>query len=232
MNHSATSDIDMPYERFERCGAGALSESELLAIIIRTGTSNRNAMDIAREVLALGASNGKGLIGLYDVSLDELSEIKGIGKVKAVKLKALAELSMRMHRECARAGFNACSPSTVAQYFMEDMRHLDYEQVILAAVDSRGYLIRHKILSVGSVNKSLLSPRTVFIESLKMKAVYIILLHNHPSGDPAPSETDIELTKDIEELGNKLEIKLLDHIVIGDNRYYSFRENNCLDCSV
>jgi len=232
MNHTKSDYYDMPYERFVRYGASTLSESELLAIIIRTGTADRSAIDIAKEVLRLCADTGKGLIGLYDVSIDELSKIKGVGSVKAIKLKVLAELSMRMHRECARIGFNACAPETVAQYFMEDMRHLDYEQVVLAAIDSKGCLISQKLLSVGSVNQSLLSPRSVFLESLKMKAVYIILLHNHPSGDPSPSDTDIKLTNTIAELGEKLEIRLLDHIVIGDNKYYSFRENNLLDFSL
>ncbi|MCQ2493095.1 MAG: DNA repair protein RadC [Lachnospiraceae bacterium] len=232
MNHHNNDYSELPYERFVRYGASALSEGELLAIIIRTGTKDKNAVDIAREILSMSQENGKGLIGLYDLTIDELSKIKGVGSVKAIKLKALAELSMRMHKECARQSFNACAPETVARYFMEDMRHLDYEQVILAAIDAKGNMISHKVLSVGSVNQSLLSPRTVFLESLRMKAVYIILLHNHPSGNPDPSETDIKLTKNIEELGEKLEVRLLDHIVIGDNCYYSFRENNLLEFSL
>lgn len=231
MNHTNFDVSDMPYEKFMRFGPATMSDSELLAIIIRTGTAHKSALDIAREVLALGTNTGKGLIGLYDVSVEDLANIKGVGSVKAVKLKALAELSMRMHKECVKSGFNACAPETVAQYFMEEMRHLEYEQVILAAIDSKGCLISQKVLSVGSVNQSLLSPRTVFLESLRMKAVYIIILHNHPSGDPSPSDTDIRLTEAIAELGEKLEIKLLDHIVIGDNRYFSFREHDLLDCS-
>lgn len=231
MNHSKLLPSDRPYERFVKQGAGTLSDAELLAIIIRTGTVDKDAMDIAADILSLGAGFGKGLIGLFDVSIEELLKIKGVGIVKAVKLKALAELSMRMHRECAKDGFNANDPGTVADYFMEDMRHLEYEQVVLAAIDSKGCLISHKIISSGSVNKSLLSPRTVFIESFRMKAVYIILLHNHPSGDPNPSDSDLSLTEVISELGDKLEIRLLDHIIIGDNCYYSFRENNLLDCS-
>lgn len=229
MNHIKLDYDDMPYERFIRYGAQALSDSELLAIILRTGTKDKNAIQLAKEVLTLGCYPRTGLLGLYDVSVDELLKIKGVGNVKAVKLKSLAELSMRMHKECARVGLNVNSPETVANYFMEELRHLPNEQVVLAAVDSKGCIIAQKILSVGCVNRSLLSPRTVFIEGLKMNAVYIILLHNHPSGDPNPSEMDIELTTDIAELGNKLEIKLLDHIIIGDNRYYSFREHNLLD---
>lgn len=230
MNHIKNDYFDRPYEKFVRYGASALSESELLAIIIRTGTRDHSAIEIARDVLKLGSYPRTGLLGLYDVSVDELSKIKGVGSVKAIKLKALAELSMRMNKESAKASFIASAPSSVAGYFMEEMRHLEHEQVMLAAIDSKGSLLSQKILSVGSVNKSLLSPRTVFLESLRMKAVYIIILHNHPSGDPQPSESDIKITKDIAELGDMLDIRLLDHIVIGDNCYYSFQEHRLISC--
>lgn len=223
---------DLPYERFLSMGPASLSESELLAIILRTGTRDISAVEVARKVLSLSKYPRCGLLGLYDLSVEELASVKGIGPVKAVKLKALAELSMRMHTATAAIGFNAASPASVAGYFMEQLRHLERENVVLACLDTKGTLIAQKRLSEGSVNLSLISPRIVFIEALTMHAVNIILLHNHPSGDPSPSLEDISLTEDIGMLGDKLGIRLLDHIIIGDNRYYSFEEHGLMNpCS-
>ncbi|MCR4616893.1 MAG: DNA repair protein RadC [Lachnospiraceae bacterium] len=220
--------IEQPYEKFVKYGAGSLSESELLAIILRTGTKDLSALEIAGNVLSLGKYPREGLLGLYDVSLDELCKIKGVGMVKAIKLKALTEVSMRMHRACAKSGFKADNPSSVADYFMEDLRHLDHETVMLCGLDAKLQLLFSTKVSEGSVNMSLISPRTVFLKALKGKAVYIILVHNHPSGDPTPSCADFELTESIDDAGRMLEIKLLDHIIIGDNKYYSFKEEGRL----
>ena len=219
---------DKPYEKFVEYGPAALSESELLAIILRTGTKEKNALDIAREILSLGNYSKEGLLGLYDLGIDELTGIKGVGRVKAIKLKALTELSMRMHRASARERLRASDPETVADYFMEEMRHLENENVFLAGFDTKNRLMFESKISEGSVNMSLISPRSVFIEALSKRAVFIILLHNHPSGDPSPSRLDIEFTHRIAELGEMLEIRLLDHIVIGDNRYYSFKEQGLI----
>ena len=219
---------DKPYEKFVKYGASALSESELLAIILRTGTKEASAVDIASQVLSLGRYPKEGLLGLYDLSLEELCSIKGVGEVKAVKLKALTELSMRIHRACAEKRFVATDPSSVADYFMEELRHLENETVVLCGLDTKSQLMFHTRISEGSVNTSLISPRTVFIEALSRRAVYIILLHNHPSGDPEPSPADIEFTERVGRIGKVLEIKLLDHIIIGDNIYYSFKENDLI----
>ena len=223
-----TNIFDMPYEKFVLNGPGTLTDSELLAIILRTGTKEASAVEVAREVLSLGEYPRDGILGLYDLSLEKLKSVRGIGQVKAVKLKALAELSMRMHKACAREVFCADKPSSVADYFMEELRHLEKETVILAGLNSKSNLIFQTRLSEGNVNMSLISPRNVFIEALERRAVNIILLHNHPSGDPTPSSADRNLTERIADIGELLEIRLLDHIVIGDNKYYSFRENGDL----
>jgi DNA repair protein RadC len=201
-----------------------LTEAELLALIIRTGTKENSAVKLAEEVLSLGADRTKGLIGLHRVSLEDLQSIKGIGLVKAVKLKCLTELSMRMSAEKAKEGLTFHSPSQVAAYFMEKLRHRPTECVILVCVDSKGEMIAESKLSEGSARASLISPREIFLEALDKKAVNIVLLHNHPSGDPTPSMEDRKLTKQLKELGDKLDIPLLDHVVIGDNRYVSFKE--------
>ncbi|MCM1568308.1 MAG: DNA repair protein RadC [Roseburia sp.] len=215
---------DMPYEKFLRFGAESLTESELLAIIIRTGTKDLSAQELAAEVLSLGKYPREGLLGLYDVSLEELTSIKGIGMVKAVKLKCLTELSLRMSRANAKQGLVFQDAGSVARYYMEKLRHRETECVYLVCLDAKGQLIREQKLSDGSVKMSLISPREIFLAALQYKAVSIILLHNHPSGDSTPSKADRDMTLIVKEMGEKLGIPLLDHIIIGDNRYTSFRE--------
>lgn len=218
------SSENLPYEKFLRFGPENLTESELLAIILRTGTRDKTALDLAEEVLALSKSNRTGLLGLYDIPLHKLTEVKGIGEVKAVKIKCLTELAMRINTATAKGGLIIQKPSTIADYFMEKLRHRKKECVVLVCLDSKGQILQEIFLSSGSVKMSLLSPRDVFIEALRYEAVNIILIHNHPSGDPAPSGCDLQITKDICEMGNKLDLPLLDHIIIGDNCYTSFKE--------
>lgn len=215
---------DMPYEKFQRFGAESLTESELLAIILRTGTKERSALELANQVLSLAKYPREGLLGLYDLTLEQLMEIKGIGKVKAIKLKCLTELSMRISSSIAKQGLAFTSSGAVAGYFMEKLRHRETECVILVCLDAKGQLLSEKKLSEGSVRMSLISPREIFLEALRSRAVNILLVHNHPSGDPTPSIADKELTLNVKELGEKMDIPLLDHIIIGDNRYTSFKE--------
>lgn len=219
---------ELPYEKFLRFGPESLTEAELLAIILRTGTAQVSAVDVANQVLSLSKTPRRGLLGLYDASLEELMRVKGIGQVKAVKLKSLTELSMRFSRACAEKNFIVKQPSTIAGFFMEKLRHLKTECVYLACLDAKGQVTGEHKLSDGSVNKALISPREIFLAALKGEAVNIILLHNHPSGDPTPSQADIEMTQTVYRMGTELGIPLLDHIIIGDNIYYSFRNENNL----
>lgn len=214
----------MPYEKFIRFGPDALTEGELLAIILRTGTHTRSALEIAEEILSLSDSPRTGLLGLYDVPLERLMQIKGVGEVKAVKIKCIAELAMRINITNAKSGLIINKPETIANYFMEKLRHQRKECVILACLDGKGQILKEILLSSGSVNMSLISPREVFLEALRNDAVNVILIHNHPSGDPSPSEADIQSTKRVFDMGQLLDVLLLDHIIIGDNCYFSFRE--------
>ena len=214
----------LPYERFLRFGPESLTESELLAIIIRTGTPQKSALELAEEVLQLSRYPKKGLLGLHELTLEELMSVKGIGEVKAVKLKCLAELSRRISETKAREGISFSTSAQVAAFFMEGMRHRNTECVVLACLDSKGQLIGERKLSEGSVRMSLISPREIFLAALDSKAVNIILVHNHPSGDSTPSPADQEMTLNIRDLGEKMDILLLDHIIIGDHNYFSFKE--------
>lgn len=219
---------NLPYERFLRFGPENLTESELLAIILRTGTRDKSALELAQEVLALADPSREGLLGLYDIPLERLMEIHGIGEVKAVKLKCITELSRRIASATAREHICMQRPETVAAYYMEQMRHRKTECVVLVSVDAKGRLLGDAVMSSGSATMSLISPREIFMEALKCQAVSIILIHNHPSGDPSPSKADAELTGQIAAVGQMLGIPLLDHIIIGDNRYMSFREKELI----
>ena len=169
-----------------------------------------------------------GLLGLCRYSIKELTEHPGIGRVKAIQIKAVAELAKRMAKKTAKKRLTFNSPDTIAQYYMEDLRHEDRENLLYLSLNTKGALIGEKLLSVGTVTSSLISPREVFIEALQNKAVGIIMLHNHPSGDPTPSHQDIFISKKIKEAGELLDISLVDHIIIGDNIYVSLKEKNLL----
>ena len=219
---------EMPYERFESFGPGALTDAELLAVILRTGTVGSDAVDVSSKLLKLGKGSRQGLLALYDLDIKELMKIPGIGKVKAIKLKCLAELCTRMHEAGLESGFNANSPSVVAEYYMERLRHEKNECVLLLSLDSKGKVIRESVISKGSVNRSLAPVRDILLEALDAEAVNIILLHNHPSGDPAPSGDDERLTGKLYSTCRQADIPLIDHIIIGDNKYFSFKESGFL----
>lgn len=216
---------DMPYERFLERGPDACSDADLLAIIIRTGTANESAVDLAERILTSGNRDGRPrLRSLCNISLEELMSFNGIGEVKAVKILCIAELSRRLSTERAGEKLIFSSPSSVADYYMETLCNLEQEQVMLLLLDNRLALIREEILSIGTVNASLVSPREVFVRAVKSRAVNVMLLHNHPSGSTEPSQEDLNITQRVQELGRMMDIQLVDHIIIGDHEYLSFKE--------
>lgn len=214
---------ERPYEKCEKYGPQVLSEAELLAVIIRTGSKKQRSIDVASKVLNLNTSN-PGLIALNYLTLEDLMKIHGIGRVKAIQLICVAELSKRMARATNKEGLQFISPQSVANYYMQDLRHLTREKVFLLMLDTKSRIIKDMEMTSGTVNASLLSPREILLTALKYEAVNIIILHNHPSGDPTPSREDIHSTKRLKEAGNLVGIKLMDHIIIGDNRYISLGE--------
>jgi len=218
----------LPYERFMTFGPGSLTEEELLAIIIRTGTRTATPMEIAAKVLSIGGAREQGLNSLYHVSLQELMKIDGIGEVKAVKLKCLAELSRRMASDRTMKKLIFTEPESIAAHYMEQLCHEEKEQVLMVSLNHRMKLVDETVISVGTVNSSLLSSRDIFIHALRQGAVNILILHNHPGGDPTPSGADLQITDKIRRAGQLLDIKLLDHIIIGDHSYVSFKEKKLL----
>lgn len=218
---------EMPYEKCEKSGAGALSDAELLAVILKTGTRDKTSRELATEILTLHPVY-QGLLGLYHLSGKELLSVSGIGKVKAVQLQCVAELAKRLARETKREGVSFCRPSDVARFFMEEMRNLETEHLYAVCLDAAGRLLHYQAVFVGTVQTSIANPREILRLALRYDAAHIIILHNHPSGDPAPSGEDLEVTKRLQEAASLVGIPLMDHIIIGDNQYISLRERGYL----
>ncbi len=231
MEHIKMKDIranDRPYEKCLRLGPEGLSEAELLAVIIRTGSRNSSSLKLAQKVLELSYP-GDGILGLCRLSLEELKKLEGIGTVKGIQLLCIGELSKRISRRSAVARSGVFdSPESVAEYYMEEVRHLQQEHLYAMLLNTKQTLIRDLLISKGTVNASLASPREIFIEALRHQAVSIILVHNHPSGDSTPSRDDTLLTRRVREAGNLIGIQLLDHVVIGDNNFCSFKKEGML----
>lgn len=217
---------EQPYEKFLQYGAESLSEAELLAVILRTGTKGISVLTLSNQVLGMGVE--KNILNLERLTLNELKKIPGIGQVKAVQIKCIAELSKRFAKAEAHSRLSFRSPKSIAEYYMEEFRMKTQEHMLLIMLNTKSELIGEKILFKGTVNASIVSPREIFIEAIQQEAVYIILLHNHPSGDPTPSGEDIALTKRIKEAGRLIDIQLIDHIIIGDHKYVSFSEKDLL----
>ena len=218
---------EQPYEKCMAFGVNSLTDAELLAILLRTGTKGLNSIELAREIL-YKADDETGLLSLHTWSLEQLMTVKGIGKVKAIQILSLLEFAKRLSKACATESLVFSSPASIAKYYMEDFRHKQQEYMTLLMLNTKSKLIAETVLSKGTVNASLVSPRELFIEALKREAVFVIIMHNHPSGDPTPSSEDISITKRIQTAGKILGIELLDHIVIGDNCYISLREQGMI----
>ncbi|MCI5872273.1 MAG: DNA repair protein RadC [Clostridiales bacterium] len=215
-------DSEKPYEKFLESGAEALSDAELLAVIIRSGTQGKKSIEVAQDFLAQGSRN---LLNLYEISFDEMKSIHGIGQVKAIQLKCVAELSKRIAKTRYQDKLSMNHPQTIADYYMERMRHEKQERLLALFFDNRCRLLSDVTMSIGSITTTFVSPREIFLAALRCNAVQIILLHNHPSGNTEPSADDDTVTKRIEECGVLLGIPLIDHIILGDQSYYSYREH-------
>lgn len=220
------SELERPYEKCERFGAGSLSDAELLAVFLRTGSREENALELARRILYYAGEDG--ILGIHHFSIERLKKMKGIGRVKAVQIVCISELAKRLAKAKACEMLQFTCPASIARYYMEDMRHERQEVMKLLMLNSKSRLIGESDISKGTVNASLITPRELFIEALQKNAVSIIIMHNHPSGDPAPSREDMLVTERIRQAGELIGIELLDHIVIGNNCYISFSEQGLL----
>ena len=232
MNHEKQTMKSMPaaerpYEKCAAYGPGALSDAELLAVILRSGTNRLTALELARRLLTVFGER-RGLGFLRQTTREELMSVDGIGPVKATELLAVGELSRRIAGAARREHLALGRPNAIASYFMEDLCYLDHEEMWVAMFDTKNRLLHTETVSMGTVNSSLASPREIFLNALRHHAVFVVLLHNHPSGDPEPSAADIALTNRLAEAGALLHIPVMDHIIIGDHCYLSFRERGLL----
>ncbi len=219
---------ERPYERCEKYGPAILSDAELLSVIIRTGTFNQRSSDVAMKVLNSHKLH-KGLIALYYLSYPELRKIDGIGKVKAIQLLCIAELTKRLGKISKGEKPLFQEPKEIAMYFMEELRILQTERVYLLMMDGKSRMLHHENITIGTANTSVANPREIFQKALQYDAVYIVLIHNHPSGDPTPSESDAAATKRLRESGKLIGIPLMDHIIIGDRQFISMKERGYID---
>ncbi|SDI58318.1 RadC family protein [Natribacillus halophilus] len=215
---------EMPRERLTQEGAENLSNQELLAILLRTGTPHETVLQLASRVL----SEFDGLMMIKDASLEELQAIKGIGQVKAIELRAALEIGKRIHTSQHGERYVIKTPEDVSEYVMEDMRFLNQEHFVAIYLNTKNQVLFKKTLFIGSLNASIVHPREVFKEALRRSAASVVCLHNHPSGDPSPSREDREVTKRLVECGKVLGVEVLDHIIIGDRRYSSLREHGII----
>ena len=218
-------DQERPYEKCLAYGAGALSDAELISVIIRTRSQGERSIDLANRILNAGPD---GLLNLLRLDVERLTQIRGIGNVKAIQLKCIGELAKRIASTSRREQITLQSARSIAEYFMEQLRHEPQEHLMLAMFDNKSMLIGEKLLSTGTSNAALISARDIYRTALQYQAAYVVVLHNHPSGNPEPSREDILVTRKIKACGELLDILLMDHIIIGDNRYFSFREQDIL----
>ena len=212
---------ERPRERLLLFGAKSLSNTELIAIILRIGYKNLSAIDLAKMIL----HDVNTLADLKQKTIHELSKIKGVGPTKAITLLAAIELGERVLKTNVDK-LQICSPNDVYQLLKYDMMNLKQEILYVLFLDVKTNLIAKKKIFVGSLNQSLIHPREVFKYAVKYSAYSVILVHNHPSGDPEPSSQDLQVTKAFEEAGKMLQIEVLDHIIIADDLYLSRKEFN------
>ena len=214
-------ELERPYEKAMLYGIQSLSNPELLAIIIKTGTKEKTSVELAQEILTIEKRGKENIQFLQEVSIEELTKIKGIGKIKAIQIKALCEFNKRMARPIQKAEIKIRTAENVSRLLMNEMQYEKREKVKVLVLNTKNILLRILDVSYGGTNSAVIEPKDILTEPTKMGAPKIILVHNHPSGDPTPSKEDIELTKRIYKASALLGIELLDHIVIGKQKYIS-----------
>ena len=224
MEHFRISDFmdeSKPREKLLNYGSEALSDAELLAILLGSGTRERNVIELANDIL----KDHGGLAGLRRLTKDQLGAIKGIGPAKSTSILAAIELGRRFSKSIKsgseRQKIN--TPDDIYEYFHYQLEHLDHEALWILSLDSKHYIIREERLYSGTINTSNIRVAEVFKKPLQLNAACFVMVHNHPSGDPTPSAADIVVTRNVIEVGKKMELPLLDHVVIGAGRFTSIK---------
>jgi DNA repair protein RadC len=212
---------ERPREKMLKQGEKTLSNAELLAILLRTGTKNKNAIELANYIIN---KDLQGIRSLQDLTIEELCEIDGIGKSKASQIKAALELGVRISSAKPNK-YKVKNPWDIYKYYMESLRYEQKEIFKVVLLNTKNEIITDVDVSVGTLNSSLVHPREVFKEAIKRSSNKMILIHNHPSGSVEPSNEDKNITDRLIKCGEIIGIEVIDHIIIGDGLYYSFKEN-------
>lgn len=218
---------ERPREKLLAKGAEALSNAELLAILLRTGTKQDSVMRVAERLLA--EYKERGFSAIASLSPHDFSKVKGIGMVKAVTVIAAIELGRRLAQTPSGDRASIASPKDIADYVMPRLRYENKEHFMVMLLDTKNHVIAVPTISIGSLNASIVHPREVFREAIAYAAASIALIHNHPSGDPSPSKEDLHVTETLVDVGILMGIRVLDHVIIGDNRYVSLKEKGIID---
>lgn len=216
---------ERPREKLLKYGVGSLSNAELIAIIIRTGHLEDTAIDLANKILSM---DSLGISYLSNATVEELTKIKGVGQCKAAQIVAAIELGKRISSYGGNTKISVDSPIVIADLLMEEMRYLNKEHFRVVLLNTKNQIISVEEVSIGNLNSSIVHPREVYNIAIRRSANSIILVHNHPSGDSTPSNEDINITHRLIDAGNIIGIKVLDHIIIGDNNYVSFKQKNLI----
>lgn len=214
-------ESERPYEKLELYGEKALSNAELLAIIIKTGTREETSVQLAQRLLKLNHSQTEDLSYLHEITIEELMQIKGIGKVKAIQLKAVGELAVRMFKTSNYKKTIIKEPHDLARILMSELKFEKNEKVKVVILNIKNEILKIQEIASGGTNFANVSMKDIMVEPIKMKAPKIILVHNHPSGDSTPSKQDIQYTEQLYEMAELLGIQLVDHLVIGNMNYTS-----------
>ncbi|MDS0528011.1 DNA repair protein RadC [Clostridium sp. SHJSY1] len=215
---------ERPVEKLINFGAETLNNQELLAVILRCGTRGQNILTLSEKIL----SEVNGLNGILTITYDEIKKIKGIKTVKASQILALAELFRRFNTLKADSRITINSPKDIAEMLMIEMADLNQEVLKLIVLSTKNKIIKVKDVFKGTLNSSLIHPREIYCEAIKSSGASIIICHNHPSGDPNPSEEDINITLRLIECGKIIGINLLDHIIVGNKKYLSLKEKGII----
>ncbi|MEC7839579.1 MAG: DNA repair protein RadC [Chlamydiota bacterium] len=217
---------DRPRERFINLGPEAVSNAELLAIILGSGTKGKSVIQLSQEIIAKFGS----LKELAEATIEEICEIKGMGKAKAIQIKSATTLALRLSQSDSKPKCKIDNPLS-AYHLLRDSLEVEKREVfVVILLDTKSYLITQQTVSIGTLSQSLVHPREVFYPAIRHKAASIIFGHNHPSGDPTPSKQDIEVTKTLVDVGSLMGIPVRDHLIIGNKKFISMRQNKIPGC--
>lgn len=221
---SEYNDQLLPRERLMKYGTNVLSNEELLAIVLQSGTKSASVMELAENIL----KECDGLYGIKMAKIEELVDLNGIGPVKAAQIKAVVELGKRLSRATQEKHGRIYSSKQIGEQLICEMKDLLQEHFVVFYLNSKNEIIKRETVFIGTLNQSIAHPREIFHLAVRYSASRLILVHNHPSGNPEPSDQDIMFTKRLVKCGEMMGIDVLDHIVVGESEYISFRETNKL----